>query len=160
MSALTAEDRQKGFKVMQKRMEDPATKVRQRLKAGRPRRIVNQILPPMAAVGRIVDAIETGRRLMREHGLNPDDITAGLVHTTIESGEFGCKWLPDESGQIGEYVTDFERMAAGRTLLFLGMLWKQRHTDGVSLWVTPFMGGEPARLQLEAVMNFAAQAKN
>ena len=58
-----------------------------------------------------------------------------------------------------EYVTDFERMAAGRTLLFLGMLWGQRHTDGVSLWVTPFMGGEPARLQLEAVMNFAAQAE-
>ena len=159
MNALTAENRKKGFESLKKRMKDPATQVRQRLKSGRPRVIVNERLPVMTAVGRVVSEITSGRRLMLEHGLNPDDITAGLVHTTIESGEFGVKWLPP-AGQIGEYVTGFEAMASRGTLLFLGILWKQRHTDGTALWVTPLMGGDAAKLQLEAVMKFAAQAKN
>lgn len=144
---------------MRERMKNPATKVRQRLKAGRPRRIVNEQIPVLSAVGRLVDEIDTGRRLMEEAGLNPDDITAGLVHTTIESGEFGCKWLPP-IGHIGAYVTAFEDMAARGTLLFLGILWRQKHADGASLWVLPLMGGDATKQQLEAVMKFAAQAKN
>jgi hypothetical protein len=114
-------------------------------------------MPVIEAVGRLVEAIEKGRTLMADEGLNPDDITAGLVHTTIETGEFGCKWLPVASGQIGEYVTDFERMAARGTLLFLGILWKQARSDGgASLWVKPLMGGDAAKQQLQATMNVAA----
>lgn len=159
MNALTAEAREKGFNTMQERLKDPATSVRQKLRAGRPKRIVNEQIPVMAAVGRIVEEIDKGRELMADAGLNPDDITAGLVHTTIETGEFGCKWLPPV-GQRGEYVTDFERMASRGTLLFLGILWRQRHVDGASLWVLPLMGGNAAKQQLQAVMNVAAQAKN
>jgi hypothetical protein len=160
LSALTAEDRQRGFATMKERMDrDPAARVRQRIKAGRPTRVVNEQIPVLMAVGRLASEVYTGRRLMTEAGLNPDDITAGLVHTTLETGEFGCKWIP-APGHIGEYITEFEGMVARGTLLFLGILWKQRHTEGTALWVLPFLGGDAAKQQLKAVMNFAAQAKN
>jgi hypothetical protein len=138
---------------------DPAARVRRVLASGAPARIVTrpEPMPVMEAVGRLVEAVDKGRQLMADEGLNRDDITAGLVHTTIETGEFGCKWLPVAPGQIGEYVTDFERMAARGTLQFLGILWQQKRGDGGgSLWVKPLMGGDAAKLQLQAVMNVAA----
>jgi len=141
-------------------MNDPAVKVRQRTTAGRPARIVNQQISVVTAVGRIVSEIDRGRTIMAEEGLIPGDLAAGLVHTSLEAGEFGCKWLPPP-GQIGEYVTAFEQMAARGHLDFLGIIWRLRRTDGgASFWVLPFRGGNAAKQQLQAVMHFITQPRH
>jgi hypothetical protein len=159
VATFTDDQRTRGFEQLQSRMaSDPAARVRQKLKGGRPRRVVNEQIPVLDAVARLTKEVETGRRHMAEAGLNPDDIGAGLVFTVPESGEFGCKWLP--AGPMGDYVSELDRLATRGTLLFLGVLWRQKHTDGTALWVLPYMGGEAAKKQLQAVLSFAASAAN
>lgn len=145
---------------MQAQMKDPAVRVRQRLMAGRPRHIANKHISVMTAVSRIVSEIDRGQAIMAEEGLAPADLAAGLVHTSFEAGEFGCKWLP-APGQIGEYVTAFEQMAARGSLEFLGIIWRLHRTDGgASFWVLPFHGGDEAKQQLQGVMKFITRPRN
>jgi len=163
MSALTTEQRQKGLRAMQDKMKkDPAGSVRRRLKAGRPMRLFNDALPVLEAVQRLTVETDRAQAAMHDAGLDPKDISLGLVYTMPERGEFGCKWLP-EPGQIGAFVTAFEQIATETQVLFLGVLWHQRDRlaeangqPGHTLWVTQFMAGAQAEQQLRAVRDFFA----
>jgi len=137
----------------------PAARVRRQLKAGRPRKILNQQLTALDAVQRITNEADRARGMMLKAGLNPDDIRLALIYCTPMKPGFeqaaDYKWLPAPS-ELGSYLTAFENIAKTDVLLFLGILWFQRdHTakddsEKQVAWVTQFLAGPMAEKQLFA----------
>lgn len=160
---LTAEGRAEGARKLKERLEsDPAARVRQRLKAGRPAKIVNRDnVTVLEAVMRLADEADKASGLMEREGLDPMDIRLALAHVQPGTGDIGFKWLP-ESGKIGAFITALERMEAKSHVLYLGIIWGQRDrkTGESNLWVTQWLAGDAAVSQLKMLRDLVAQAQN
>lgn len=153
---LDTNARTKGFEGMKAKMEqDPAARVRRQLKAGR-RRTTNSLdLNSFAALGRIVDEADRGRKLMGEAGLDPNDVRLGLI---IRTGtNLLCKPLPAPE-HTGPFFEAVSRMA---DVQFLGILWEQtdrgaeaKGLPGFVSWITPFSAKPEDQEQLNALQAF------
>jgi hypothetical protein len=135
-----------------------AGKVRRKLKAGAPVRIINQRLSALDAMHRLVTKADKGRNLMRKEGLDPDDIKCALIYSTPEHA--GAKWLPD-FGKTHEYFAALEEMARTSEVWFLGILWHQEDHEAAAKgepgrvsWVTQFMAGPEVEKILFGVRDF------
>ena len=156
MMTLSQAARREGRKAMEEILT-PAARVRRQLKAGRPPKITNRVIPTLEAVMRIADEADRARGMMRAERLNPDDIHLALIYCTPEKKgaeqTVGFKWLP-APGSIGKFITTFEKMGEKDTVLFLGILWHQTTKEGPAegvAWVTQFMaGGEAEKRQTAA----------
>jgi hypothetical protein len=141
-------------------MEDsltPAGRVRRQLKAGRPRKILNAVLPIHEAVMRIVNEADRARGMMRAAMLDPDDIRLALIYCAPEKPGFeeavAYKWLPGPA-ETADFFNGIEQQAKDTPLLYLGILWCQmdRESPGAKAtgkpepvaWVTQFVAGPKA----------------
>jgi hypothetical protein len=144
---------------------DAAGRVRRSLKAGRPARMLNESIPVLEAVKRLTDDADRARSAMCKEGLDPDDIHLALAYAKPSLGEFGLKWLP-ALGQIGPFVTAFERIETETQVLFLGILWCQCDRDvdegkpGHFAWVTQWMAGPLVERQLRALRETVTHPQN
>ena len=166
MNTLTTAERKKGFQAMRDRMSaDAAARVRRSLKAGRPARMLNETVPVLDAVVRLTDEADKARSAMCKEGLDPNDIHLALAYAKPSLGEFGLKWLP-APGQIGPFVTAFERVETEAQILFLGILWCQRDRavkegkPGHFAWVTQWMAGPLVERQLRALRETVTHPQN
>jgi hypothetical protein len=152
MSALSMEDRREGKKTMEERLS-AADRVRRRLKAGRPRTIQQAELSPLQAINRLVSEADKARGVMREEGLEAEDIALGLVFYTPEArgyeNDVRCRWLPPP-GKTHTFFAAIEKIGNNTPTLFMGIVWRleDRDTGKGASWVTPFKGGPEAEAML------------
>lgn len=159
MGPLNQAARSEGRKTMEANLT-PSARVRRQLKAGRPRKIINRVIPTLEAVTRIADEADRAERMMQAEGLNPADIHLALIYCTPEKPGFeqigSYKWLP-APGEIGKFITALEDIAKTTAVLFLGILWYQADPDaqekGVA-WVTQFLAGPEAEKRLFAARDY------
>ncbi len=144
----------------------PAGRVRRQLKAGRPRKSLNIPLSTFEALHRIVNEADRARAMMREAGLDPNDIRLALVHCTPDKPGFeetvGYRWLP-QPGETMEFFARFESEARDTPLLYLGILWLQMDHESAGakalgmpepvVWVTQFIAGPKAEEKLFMARN-------
>jgi hypothetical protein len=156
MAALTTKALRKGHKAMEKAITK-AARVRRQLSAGRPRTTRSLSLNVYGVVGRLVGEAERARGMMREAGLDPNDVHLGLIIRT--STDLQCKWLPGPE-KAEPYFEEIAEMPGAK---FLGILWKQTdhevQSNGVPLssyWVTPFVAEPEAQEQMLALKSFVA----
>jgi hypothetical protein len=156
MGPLDANARREGHKAMEKSLT-AAARVGRRLRAGRPRAILNEPLDPLQAIHRLVGEANKARDVMKQEGLDPNDIRCGLIYRTPEVPDqenfWHCKWLPplDETKptleQTKPFFDWFLELALKTNILFLGLLWRQVDREAnpgglrVGLWLTPFLTG-------------------
>jgi hypothetical protein len=144
-----------------------AEQVRRKLKAGAPRKIVNELISPLEAIYRAAERVERARTWMSDAGLNPDDIRAYLVWSipedpeNAEPGTYKPELIPT-SCAVGAILADLEQRAARNTMLFLGLLWWQadrnsKTTSPITLWVSQWMGGKAAETVLRVVRDAIAK---
>jgi hypothetical protein len=156
MTPLDQDARREGRKAMEKSLT-AAARMRRRFKAGRPAKIRNDALTPLQAINRLVNEADKARGLMRDEGLEPDDVRCALIFCTPEvpglEEVVRYRWLPapGETRNIFSAFDDLDRDDA----LFLGILWYQqdREAEGEdrhTVWVTQFMGGSKAEQMLYA----------
>lgn len=140
---------------------DPATRVRQRLKAGRPAKIVNDLnVSVIDAVKHLADEADKAAGLMAQEGLDPDDLRLALAHVQPDRQEIGFKWLP-EPGKIGAFITALEELEAKSHILYLGIIWAQRNEMGeCNLWVTQWLAGDAAVSQLTMLRDLVARGSD
>lgn len=157
MAPLNEHDRREGRKAMEKTLT-AAARVRRRLKAGRPAKIRNEKLSALQAISRLATEADKARNVMREEGLEPEDIKLALIYSTSEN--FGCKWLPAPS-DIPAFFAHFEGLSATTEVWFLGILWYQRDAEAAARgesgdvsWVTQFVAGEAAEKVQFAVRDY------
>jgi hypothetical protein len=142
-----------------KAMEDSisaAARVRRQLKAGRTRTTADvKGLNSFTALGILVSQADRARGLMRDAGLDPNDVRLGLIVRTAT--DIQCKWFPGP-GETGPFFTAISGMAGAD---FLGILWHQtdreKQANGVPLsthWVTPFVAEPEAQQQMLALRDF------
>jgi hypothetical protein len=134
-----------------------AARVRRQLKAGRKRKIHSLSLNSYAAMGRIMGEADRARGLMRDAGLDPNDVHLGLIIRTAT--DIHCKWLPapEDAGPFFAAITSMARAE------FLGILWHQTdrevEANGIPLsnyWITPFVAEAEAQQQMLALRAFVA----
>ena len=160
MTALDAAARSDGHTAMENSIS-AAARVRRQLKAGRKRKIHSLSLNSYAAMGRIMGEADRARGLMRDAGLDPNDVHLGLIIRTGES--LHCMWLPSPDA-AQKFFEDVSCIAGAE---FLGILWKQAdreiEQDGlplVSYWVTPFVTDAKAKEQMELLRAYAVTGGN
>jgi hypothetical protein len=144
----------------------PAGRVRRQLKAGRPRKILNAALSTFEALNRLVNEADRARTMMREAGLDPNDIKLALIYCTPEKQGFEeigrYKFLPPPQETM-EFFNSFEELIQETPVLYMGILWLQMdHESALAksfgkaepvVWVTQFVAGPKAEEKLFAARN-------
>ncbi len=128
----------------------PASIVRRQLKAGR-RRATTVHLSTYEALGHLSREADRGANLMREAGLDPNDLRLRLI---IDTGtDLLCKFLPGHK-EVGKFFAEVSKMAGVR---FLGILYEQKDSaaakgeSGIVTWIDPFVIEPEAQKQLLAL---------
>jgi hypothetical protein len=163
MVALDTDARSKGRKVMEEALT-PAGRVRRQLKAGRPRKIKNEVVSTFEAVRRIVDEADRAHAMMDAADLNKDDIRLAVVYSTPERPgsveQVGYKVLP-ASKDLAKFFTFFEDLAATIPVIFLGILWQQMDHEAAAkgqpggvIWFTQWMGGPKVEKMLFTLRDY------
>lgn len=138
--------------------------VRRKFKSSLPRTIQNRVLSPMEAMARTMELFDRFRGEMKDAGLKPSDVSAGLLYfqpdTKSEKGVLARVAELPAPDEIGAFV---EKVMALDKPRFLGVLFVQtdRETDKANKKFTgfafPFMHDLDAQKRLKAFIN--AQAK-
>lgn len=164
MVALDTNARRKGREAMEKTLTK-AAQVRRVLKGGRPRRIRNEALSLPEAALRIVQEANKARALMKEQGLDSNDISCAMVYCTPEvpdSPAWQYKGLPRPEKQ-NEFFGWFADLGQREAVLFLGILWQLIDRDAnpqgvqVSFWLDPFLTGTEIDKRLLAAKQYAEE---
>lgn len=143
---LDAQARRDGHKAMEDALRDnPAARVRRRLKAGAPPR--RETITGIQALQILIDQADKARDLMHAEGLSPDDIRMGMVYVDPETDKFGIKPLPP-AGLAGPFFAYF----ASAPVNCIGIWWVQKDPNkGEVSWITQLSGGDKAgQLMLRA----------
>ena len=138
--------------------------VRRKFKSSLPRTIQNRVLSPMEAMARTMELFDRFRGEMKDAGLKPSDVSAGLVYCQPETKgrKDALAYVaelpaPEEIGAFVEEVMSLDKP------LFLGVRFIQmdRETDKPEKrhtgFVWPFMGGPEAEKRLKEVLKSGAK---
>jgi hypothetical protein len=141
-----------------------AEKVRRQLKAGRKQKTRSR--PSLQdAVLRLCLEVDRGQTLMQRYGLGTNDIRLFLLCRASVPGMPPIQaFEPPAPGNLGEFYTNLETLAARLPVDFLGIMWEQRDRDPKAAapffrWITEFVDDKAASLELLAFKNELAASK-
>lgn len=152
--ALNTEAGRSGGKAMEETMTR-ASRVRTQIKVGRPIAKARQ-WDSFQALAKIGERSDCARELMREAGLNANDVRAALVIRTHS----GILWkvLP-ALGETAGFFETVSKIDEG----FLGILWEQTDREaedqglpGKYLWITAFATEPEAQQMLSVLKSYIA----